>query len=807
VALGLKGLAGWLLHVPTLVAFQPGQLPMVFNTALCFSLAGSALYLSQRPGGLARQLRTALGGSLIALCGATLAEYWFNRGFGIDLGFLHTWYDYGNSRPGRMAPNTAIGFCVIGSAIVLMDRVTTKPRAITVVVLTYGVLTIGLTGLIGHVLSPDLLFEWSRSARMALDTAAGMILCSLVLWLTWTKREWYASQTYLREEEKIRLLAPAGLVVVTIIAGLSGFVLLQSAFQESRSRELETVLHDRATLFTTSIDQALRDSLTAVHLSGLEGASRAALSAVIHGSDTSAFDAAASGLIGELSGIALWDTSGRLRQTAGRPSAEAVISAPLNRAEPAGAPWSELLWDGELILRMHLPLMQEGRLAGDIVVDRPLAALYRALFDTASLGATGEVAVCVLDRGDLSCLPGRLHPSAYTVHPAGGRSPRLPMQYAIAGQSGSIAAIDYRGRNVIAAFGLLAPGLGIVVKQDAVELYAVIRDALRIGGALMALIALFGALFLHFQVKPLAVRMRESESAAIEKEQQIRMLVECVGEGILLLDARGLIHEANPAASDIFGYDTAELIGQNAALLMPAEGQPATYGRLSLQAGPALLAGKRNIKVTGRKKCGAEFSLELSINELGSSNGRLFVAIMRDITERNEAERRLTVLGHYDSLTGLPNRALFLDRLNLAGMRTARSGRALALMYLDLDGFKEVNDRFGHQSGDELLVQVAQRLSANVRRTDTVARLGGDEFTIILEGLSLPSEHALSMGQKIVAAMQVPFSLSGGEASVTTSMGLVIHESGELRIAQFLASADEAMYAAKRAGKNRISVG
>ncbi len=177
------------------------------------------------------------------------------------------------------------------------------------------------------------------------------------------------------------------------------------------------------------------------------------------------------------------------------------------------------------------------------------------------------------------------------------------------------------------------------------------------------------------------------------------------------------------------------------------------------------------------------------------------IGVATDITERKQAEKRLVQLANFDSLTGLPNRSLFRDRLMHAVAQAHRKNHLVALLFLDLDRFKMINDSLGHHAGDELLKAVSKRLLTNAREEDTVARLGGDEFTVILEGIT-SSEDATIVARKILDVMSKPFILDGHEVFVTTSVGITIFPIDALDIDELLKNADTAMYRAKEYGKN-----
>ena len=173
----------------------------------------------------------------------------------------------------------------------------------------------------------------------------------------------------------------------------------------------------------------------------------------------------------------------------------------------------------------------------------------------------------------------------------------------------------------------------------------------------------------------------------------------------------------------------------------------------------------------------------------------------KEITERRQAEERIHQLAYYDALTGLPNRALYNDRLSLALAHAQRTREMLAVLFLDLDRFKDINDTLGHSIGDQLLKTVARRLADSLRKEDTVTRLGGDEFTMLLPGMT-QTEDAAGIAQKILEAVKKPLTLGGHELNITASIGIAIYPAdGEVAEA-LMKNADTAMYHAKEQGRN-----
>ena len=291
-----------------------------------------------------------------------------------------------------------------------------------------------------------------------------------------------------------------------------------------------------------------------------------------------------------------------------------------------------------------------------------------------------------------------------------------------------------------------------------------------------------------------------------EAEEKLRLsatVIEHIADGVVVLDAQGSIVTVNPAFTQITGYTAAEAIGRDYMLTRSGRHEQSFYDEMWRE---QLDTGFWQGELWNRRKNGDVYLEWLTVSAVRDSRGRAthYVGVFSDITRAKESQDKLDHLAHHDPLTALPNRLLFNDRLQHALQRATRDGEQLALLFIDLDRFKNVNDTLGHHIGDELLKQVARALLERLREGDTLARLGGDEFIVLLENVGSHYGPA-HVAEKLVQMFDQPFQVAGHELFVTCSVGISLFPDDASDLNMLIRNADVAMYQAKARGRNGYS--
>jgi diguanylate cyclase len=283
-------------------------------------------------------------------------------------------------------------------------------------------------------------------------------------------------------------------------------------------------------------------------------------------------------------------------------------------------------------------------------------------------------------------------------------------------------------------------------------------------------------------------------------------LLDWIPDGVVVTDKAGRIVFANPQAERMTGYMQKELLGHQIEVLVPRRfsfDHRRHRKRYHEAGGGPRAMGRAEGDFRVRRKDGSEFSADIALGPIETPSGPQTVALIRDISDRIRFEALLEHRALHDPLTDLANRSLFFDRLNQSLQGARREGKKVALVMLDLDGFKAVNDAFGHPVGDELLKQVAQRLQEGLRATDTAARIGGDEFAWILPRVA-GREAAQVMVRKRLSKLHGTYSVRNQTVEVGVSAGIALYPDDGRDVNTLMRNADSAMYSAKREGRGLV---
>ena len=616
-----------------------------------------------------------------------------------------------------------------------------------------------------------------------------------------------------RQNESHRIGIVGGLILatLTLASGIAVYAVMQRQTESILVRSLEASLQNDRRLFESEIIGGLTDALAVstrpyvIHnLQRLQAApgndaSRQALQQI-----------ADSFLQTGFTGVAFYDARNNEVVRAGRLSNSPALSVHLNTQ--AGA---SLVWDGQLVLQLVREVRDEsGIRLGMARAESALPQLTRTIADAGALGKTAELAVCAPREQDMQCFPAvqsqRVFPRiARTI---GGQP--LPMSYALDGKTGAVFTQDYRHKNVVAAHTPLGRlGLGMVLKIDQDELFGPVRQQLRIIVPLLALVVVAGILLLYALVAPLVRKLVISrrETAEINArlrgmEERWRFALDSTGAGVWDLDIPANRILLSSRCKSMLGFADDEIgTGMDE---WQQRVHPDDLPGLTSARQPLFDGSSNTFTHEHRKRCkdGSWKWIQthgMVVARDAAHAPLRVIGTYLDISERRQAEETIQRQANFDPLTQLPNRRLFLDRLGQEIIKARRADLSLALLLVDLDEFKEVNDTLGHDVGDTLLQETARRIRSCIRDTDTVARLGGDEFTVILTELS-GRTHIEDIAQKIIGKLAEPFHLCDEVAYVTASIGITLFPSDANDIDTLMKHADQAMYAAKKHGRNRF---
>ena len=607
------------------------------------------------------------------------------------------------------------------------------------------------------------------------------------------------------EKHRIDILSAIILVTLTLAAGISAYVVMQRQAESLLSNNLGVSLQSNVRLFESRIDYALSDTQTAATRPSIIKNLQLLASKPGSVTELDALQSAAkSFLLTSFTGMSFYDVRGHEVARAGLFSQTPELRVPLKAKNRAF-----LLWKGQFILHASMDMLdQQGRRVGTVMTEASLPLLTRAFADVASIGGTGEFAVCAPladDEKNMDCFSSRTSGKVFKRFPRMIEGKPLPMNYALNGETGIIFTKDYRQEQVVAAYAPVgAFGLGVVIKIDQAELYHPVTEQLKFIAPLLVALVLAGMLLLHVLVRPLVRKLIDSERTTRQLHTELHQFKNTLDqtlEAVYIFDPDTLrFTYVNEGAMKQVGYSETELMQ-----MTPMDIKPLFTLEQFQQVVQPLIDGVQpslTFQTVHRHKDGHDVPVEIFL-QLVHLEGQppRFVAMVSDISERKQTEQRIAHMANHDALTDLPNRHLLQDRIQQALIQARRNCNQGAVLFMDLDKFKAINDTLGHDVGDLLLKEVAQRLVSSLRAEDTVARTGGDEFVVVLHSVAY-AQDAGTTAQKLLDALLLPYWFAGKELHISASIGIAVFPDDGEDTDTLLKHSDTAMYHAKEAGRN-----
>jgi diguanylate cyclase (GGDEF)-like protein/PAS domain S-box-containing protein len=753
-------LYGWYSHSTLLVQVLPGFPPVQYNTALTFMLLGAGiLFLHKLP-----RVSLWLAPLAFLLSSITLLQYIFSTNFGIDMLFMKPFTVAHSSHPGRMSPNTALCFMLGSSALFFnAENILFRYQQILAVIFSSFILMLGAIALVGYMANIPTAYNWGMLTGMNIITASCMTIVGVGL-LAFSLRA--ISKDVLSVKFIPLLIALLGSVF---------FLLLWQALAAEEDRKLSL----KTSYDANQIKDKITDRITGFNTSLLHMQKRVEFQKPIS--------------------IPRWEYDAKLYLDNNKVYDAIALVSKQNNTD-----WHVVNNDASHSAE-NLSIMKK-------CLDQALAAhqnndFYIGIPDENALAniclvrySTEDNLIELINIHNL--MSDRLLSANEKYYQASltNNKQTLEIQHGI----GQVLSSNW-----ISAVPLTIIDKNLELKlwptDKFLQIYGIFFPSflLAFGMAITLLLALAQYLWIK------ARQEREHLVSAIKKQEILEMRFQAITvsakDAIIMMDSDDRIVFWNPAASEIFGYTMQEVIGNFIYdLIIPPrfiESYKNDFNHTKqTREGPFI--GK-TIEITAIKNSGQEFPMEISITTVRMQNKLEAIAIVRDITERKNAESIIKHQANYDILTDLPNRLLFAELLKNALIQADKLNLSVSLMSIDLDGFKPVNDLYGHEAGDELLRQVSKRLLKCVGESNFVARVGGDEFAVILVNLRYKKEAAM-VATLILSALVRPFHIYEHLITIGGSIGIVNYPQDATFQKDLIIKADDAMYTAKKSGKSKF---
>jgi diguanylate cyclase (GGDEF)-like protein len=702
--------------------------------------------------------------------------------------------------PARMSLNLCVGVALLSMSGLLQCWLPGRQTAHISRLCAMAAATLGVFGVFGNALALDFLYHSLGLRQIAVFPGMLLLLLSLAIETSGVP----VRKRYLADDFRLNQVTRTVVVVVAAVTGLASFAVTQRRLDTTLGQELNQRLSERAGFLATSLyDFRQRAELTtsasfvaqqvSQAASTSDAASKSALYTYIHELIPAGFSAIA---YTDVNG-ALLVSLGQFHSQTGRSGVDLVPVSLTSSNDQLG-------WDSGYYLFSKRELHLNGQLVGYALSEQPVPSITRLTALADAMSSSTEVSLCSVASAHVICFPTSQHNRPFQLNPETDRVEAALIPRSRIEPNGMTRSVGRNGEPLLAAFRPVAgTSFVMIMTSDLSDVYAPVRIAFQHVLPLILLLAAVGILVVRWFVRPLVKQLLAMQRAAQESEKRFRAAAEGSLDALYLLEA---VRDASNEVRD-FRFTYANSHGER---LLQVSGQALHYLSLS-EAVPNLRKSGWFTRYLRVLESGQPITGNVVVHLPGMTGSWLhqhvaplgdgIAVTVRDISAQKATEEKLRHAAQTDSLTGLPNRALLIDRIERALLRAVRQPNAIALLYVDLDGFKGINDHYGHAAGDAVLVEFARRLVKAVRAEDTVARLGGDEFCVLVENLSGRAE-AFRIADALLLSARVPITTPNQTLRITASIGVAFGQNGEHSASQFLARADSALYQVKRRGRN-----
>ncbi len=804
--LGCFVIFSWYDNLHTLIDISPNHVTVSLASGICFLICGAALFLAERFPMQKKKIYVAAGVYVTFFCLMISIECIYHDVGGIDLMLATTRISDGDQYTGSMEAASLIAF-LLAASIFFLDPFSNRwPIAVLIQLLIFSLTLIGAGAMTGYLFDVQLLYNWYGFTVIDIYSAAGFTMLGLGLLLAWSKGSNFSIFYKGRDDKKILLVSILILLGAVFISNVTVFVAFARHNEESMRNLLVGSLSNKADIVNYKLNQVINsfDDILASDL--------VRRLMIDKGTLNDQQDMGKIAQISNLSAVTITDQSRHVVYSYGNmsqnPSSMLVLQTPYSAVfyhSPHG-----------YILQLSKDIKQQGKYVGTVSTEWLFSLLNEFISGNEKASNNGYRAyICeaVTNNDYFKCLSA-LNSNEPRVVYFGQRGQQSLNQSTKNGNARFNVAFQ-KNMTMTSFQPIGAYGVGLLLNANMADFYQPILNQLYIALPLVLGTIGLGSLMFYLQVVPLVRRVVRLKKKALTSKLEMRTMMRHVAEsearfhsafdtapiGMAIVSVEGRVQMINPALCKIFGYDEAEFLQLNLKSITYPDDLEMTMSRLQEVVDNKVTVvrfEKRYYHKSGRLIWAL---VNASLIPVGTENTSYFIVQIQDISLQKEEEELLQYKAHYDTLTGLANRTMLEDSMNMTIAASQRSNKSFAVFFLDLDKFKEINDNLGHDAGDRLLQILAERLKLELRKNDIVARIGGDEFVLVLTELH-DYKTAAMFAERIINSLLKPITIQRHELFVTASIGISFYPSDGAESSALLKSADNALYRAKNAGRN-----